>query len=555
MSLSISQLQAVTYQRKSTSSLLQYADNNRNQGRFNDVTIRSADTSIPANRMVLSCYCLFFDKIFASKTNDQVNDLVVDVPDVDGKSLELLIQYFYTGQICIDSDNVLDILSAAHHLKLDEVKEFCFELLENCITSDNCITILITAKQYKNFTVRDKVYKHISENYETITKTPAFLNLENDELFFIVYHLKRKFYVSDEALCRSLLSWTKQDEKTRKQHLQSKLFTFVNVDQLSYSLVRELLNESLICSVSEYFDLLNARMELLKSSGRQILSIGGYYEGKKVKLLYSLDNKTNVVYPDLPIPLYYHGTLRVNDFVYCIGGRTTNLSKSNKVIRLNLNEVDMKWNEMPELNNKRFAPGTAAFKNTLVVCGGYDGQKWLSSSEAYIAELNKWNPISSLKQSRSGNQSATIGGYLYTMGGWDGRNYLSSVEQLDDLDRSWKSVCSMQTPRSWFAAVSCNDVMYVIGGLSGAFNILKSVEKYDCAADKWMYVSEMNIERHGHSACVMEGKIFVVGGRNADGKPVKEIESYNPSTDKWEIVARIDEELIGHTLAVVGALH
>ena len=196
MSFNLFPLQTVTRQRKSTSSLLQYANINRNQGRFNDVTIQSADTSIPTNQMVLSCYYSFFEQIFALETNDQVNDLVFDISDADGNSLELLIQYIYTGQICIDSDNVFDILAAAHHLELDKVKEFCFKFLESCLTPDNCITILIAAKQYKNFTLRDKVYKHISDNYETITKTPAFLNLENDESFLIVFHLKTRFYVN-----------------------------------------------------------------------------------------------------------------------------------------------------------------------------------------------------------------------------------------------------------------------------------------------------------------------------------------------------------------------
>ena len=92
MSLSLISLQTVTRQRKSTSCLLQFANINRNQGRFNDVTIQSADTSIPANQMVLSCYCSFFKQIFTSETNDQVNDLVVGIPDIDGTLLKLLIQ-------------------------------------------------------------------------------------------------------------------------------------------------------------------------------------------------------------------------------------------------------------------------------------------------------------------------------------------------------------------------------------------------------------------------------------------------------------------------------
>ena len=551
MSLNLSSLQTVTRQRKSTSCLLQYANNNRNQGRFNDVTIQSADTSILANRMVLSCYCSFFDQHFASETSNQVKNSIIDIPDVDGKLLELLIQYIYTGQICIDSENVLGILAATHHLELDEVKEFCFEFLENCMSTDNCITILIAAKQYKNFTLRDKVYKYISDNYDSIIQTPLFLNLNNNELFFIVFHLKTRFHVNNEVLCRSLLSWVKQDEETRKRHFHNRLFKFVNVDQLSYWLVKDLLKESLICDISEYLELLNTRMKLLKNRGTKILSIGGYYTETSVRAVFCLDDEVNVIYPDLPIPLHLHRTLKVNKLIYCIGGKTTNFSIINKVFRLNLNETDMMWNEMAEMNNKRSSLGAAVFIDTLVICGGYDGKRCLSSSEAYDAEINKWNQISSLKQSRYGNESAISGGCLYTMGGFEEGKCLSSVERLDGLDQSWKSVSSMKTPRYGFAAVSCDDVIYAIGGTSNGSNILKSVEKYDCAADKWIYVSEMKISKRLHSACVRQGKIFVVGGWTDEGKPVKKIECYDPSTDKWEIVSRINDKLDGHSLVAI----
>ena len=243
--------------------------------------------------MVLSCYCSYFDQIFASETNNQVNNSVVDISDVDGKSLELLIQYIYTGQICIDSDNVLGILAAAYHLELDEVKEFCFEFLENCMTPDNCIIILITAKQYKNFALRDKVYKHINDNYKTIIKTPAFLNLDNEELFFIIFHLKMRFYVNNEVLCRSLLSWTKQDEETRKQHFHNKLTKFVKVDQFSFLLIKDLLKESLIQENADYYNLLNEKIMDIKTKATKIFSIGGSRTKTNVKVVYSLDGKIN----------------------------------------------------------------------------------------------------------------------------------------------------------------------------------------------------------------------------------------------------------------------
>ena len=608
MSLNLTSLKTVTCQRKSTPCFLQYANNNRKQGRFNDVTLQSSNTRIPANRMVLSCYCSFFDQIFASETNNQVNDSVFDIPDVDGNFLELLIQYIYTGQICIDSEIVFDILAGAHHLELNEVKEFCFELLENCMTPDNCITILITAKQYKNFTLRDKVYQHISDNYEIITKTPAFLNLDNEELFFIVYHLKTKFFVNDEVLCRSLLSWTKQDEETRKRHFHNKLIKFVKVNQFSLKLTKYLLKESLIQENADYYKLLNDRIIDLITKATKILGIGDTRTKTKVKVIYSLNEETNETYPDLPISLCYHNSIKVSEFVYVIGKKDCdNQIESNKAFRLDLSEEVLRWEEIASMNVKRIRGlhmldfDIAMFDDTIVVCGGYDGSKCLSSAEAYNAPLNQWINIKPLNQNRTGNKSATSGGCLYTIGGYDEKKCLASVERLDRLDQSWKSVSSMQTSRCMFTAVSCGNIIYAIGGLRKfndnlfgktlftyinvinagilsaltftnpiitvllheqcteetwltedlVFNPLKSVEKYDSASDTWVYVSKMNIARWRHSAFVMEGKIFVVGGWNAYGKPVKEIECYDPSNDNWDIVSKIDDEFVAYSLVAV----
>ena len=113
-------------------------------------------------------------------------------------------------------------------------------------------------------------------------------------------------------------------------------------------------------------------MKLLKTRGTKILSVGGYHTGTDVKIFFSLDDETNVIYPDLPILFDQRCTLKVNNFMCCIGGRTINVYEPNQVFRLNLNEstTDMKWNEMPEMNNKRFDYGAAVYNNNLVVCSG-----------------------------------------------------------------------------------------------------------------------------------------------------------------------------------------
>ena len=55
---------SVTRQRIASPNVLQYANEKRNQGTFNDVIIEADTETIAANRMILSCYSRFFEGMF-----------------------------------------------------------------------------------------------------------------------------------------------------------------------------------------------------------------------------------------------------------------------------------------------------------------------------------------------------------------------------------------------------------------------------------------------------------------------------------------------------------
>ena len=548
MSLQLTALKILSRQGKQP-CLLEYAKDKRNQGHFNDVIIKAGDTSIPANRMVLSCFFSFFEQIFTSETNHQVNDSVVDIPDVDGKSLELLIQYIYTGQICIDSDNVLNVLAAVDHLEMNEVKRFCFEFLENSITLNNCITILITAKQYQNFELRDKVYKFISENYQSIIQTQAFKFLSYNELFFCVFHLKQKFHIIDAVLCLIIMTWIKYDVEERKKFLV-KLEQFVNNKDYFHKLVEEALSAS---SEQEYLDfhrLLNLSSETVIKETK-ILSIGGYKTKTKVVEIYNAGEKTNVIYPDLPIPLYNHCSLKLDSFVYCIGGEIDYKTHSNKVFRLKYNQSDLKWEEVAPMRERRSKMAASVLNQKLIVCGGWINGEVLNSSESYDVQLDQWTATSPLKENRQAHTSVSYNGSLLCLGGSSMYKTFSTVEQLNDLKESWRYFSSMQTPRAQFAAVKYDDCVYVIGGIDKQNKVVRSVEKFVFNANKWVFVCNLVVGRYIHSACVLQGKIFVVGGKDSENEPVKEVESYEPTQNKWRVVGLTEYDLYGHSLVVV----
>ena len=543
MSLNLSTSKTVTHHLVSTSSLLQYARKNRFY--FCDVILQASNLSLSANKMVLSGCSKYFERLFQHDLRNK-NKNFVDLPDIEGEVLTLLVDSAYSGQISLNSENVSEVVDAADQLELNEIKKFCFEFLTECLTTTNCFAVLTIANRYRNLSLKDQVYRYISSNYQTVTNTKLFQTVSYNELFPLIYQLKQRFYVNEENLCSSIITWVKYDEEARKGRTTT-LMKFVDAKQLSYWFLKDLLVEELVQSNPYCLNFFNERYQALCKKGTKILSFGGEFTPTKVAVILSLDNQVNPTYPNLPIPILLHRSLKWQNSVYVIGGQA-NGCPSQKVFQLDLNQTESMWKEVVPLNGMKLDIGGAVFNDCLVVSGGFK----LTASEAYDVTQNKWNYISPLQQKKYGNEFVVCSRYLYSLGGYDGCNYLPSVERLDVSNAftcSWEFVASMQTERSWFAAACCNNVIYAIGGKDKYSKRLKSVEKY--VADRWVYVSEMNVERYGHCACVLQGKIFVIGGRNSANEPVKEIECYDVSVDEWKVFGCTEDKLVDNAIVVV----
>ena len=136
---------SVTRQRIVNVNLLEYANKNRDEGFFSDVTIVTGNERIPANRLVLSCYSTYLEGMFKFQERNFTKENIIEIETVHGITLKALIDFIYTGSITINEQSVKDLLSGAHYLKLDDVKQFCFEFLQSHITADNALDILKAA--------------------------------------------------------------------------------------------------------------------------------------------------------------------------------------------------------------------------------------------------------------------------------------------------------------------------------------------------------------------------------------------------------------------------
>ena len=557
---------SVTRQRVANINLLKYANKNRDQGFFNDVVLKTGKKRIPANRMVLSCYSTYLQGLFQLQERNFAKEYEIEIKDVNGKTLKALIDFIYAGFITINHQNVKDLLSGAHFLKLDEVKQFCFEFRQSHIATNNALDILKTAILYENADFQKETYQYISINLDEILNTDGFKALSNKELNSCISKLNRS-QIYESSIFKAIVTWCNHDKEARKSDFL-KLFEKIHFHKFSVDFLEGVvLEEELVRTVSGCHRIAVRSFRNLventnlKSRSSKLLCVGGMQKNtvtSKVTVVLELKNRSSsATYPDLPETIRSHCSLLQNDYIYCFGGdkkKDAFIKGTDSVWRLNSEKQTSRWEQVAPMNAKRCEMGAAVYCDVLVVAGGSnENNKNLASTEIYLPTSNIWNFISPLNQQRHGHALVSCDECLYVIGGWDGGNCLSSVERLGNLNEEWINIESMQTPRYSLAAVNCDGVVYAIGGRLGLENstTLKSVEKYDSSANKWKYVRDMNFKRRDHAACVLRNKIYVVGGHDAVGNIVTKIECYDPMSDAWNILQRNASAVWHHTLVAV----
>ncbi len=159
----------------------------RAAGTFCDVELKAQENTIPAHKNVLASATPYFDAMF-SRQFEETNARLVEVKDVSFVGLKNVVNYIYTAQIEITSENIEDVLPAAHMLQMADIVEECIEWMSGKITQNNCFNFLQLAEKYNIETVEDAITDFILANFKSVSETKGFSE------------------ISREALCRYLSS-------------------------------------------------------------------------------------------------------------------------------------------------------------------------------------------------------------------------------------------------------------------------------------------------------------------------------------------------------------
>lgn len=145
---------------------------------------------IAAHRAILFGASSYLRALFDTQLKEK-NQHAYEIPEVNGPTLEIVIEYCYKHKIDLNRDNVDAIFMAASFLQMTELETTCIQFYKRMMQPSNCLGIWNIAEQYtledlknytREFTLRHFVKVANSAELEHISSTRLSEILGSDDL-------------------------------------------------------------------------------------------------------------------------------------------------------------------------------------------------------------------------------------------------------------------------------------------------------------------------------------------------------------------------------------
>uniref|UniRef100_A0A3P9DGY1 Kelch like family member 10 n=1 Tax=Maylandia zebra TaxID=106582 RepID=A0A3P9DGY1_9CICH len=432
------------------------------EGQFCDAIIKVEDVEFPVHRIIL-CNCTPY-------SGDDPDKQVFNIPGLSSEMMALIINFAYTGSVSITGENVVELLMAADQF-------------------NNCVGIWQFTKVCLSPELRTKTYHYIISNFEQVVLEEEFLHLTDLNVgdHFVRLGLMTSDYLKDNVLsselveanseCLSMISNAILDI----HDLGSRPF----MSALYHPLARPRLGgeptngiEAYDCRANRWVNVTN-NLECPRAYhgaaflNGYVYSVGGF-DG--------VEHFNSVRRFDLTLT----PGMRWRPCIPPLLVSVTVLNGSAERYQPEINQ----WSLIAVLYER-------PTDSTIYICGGLNGNECLQTAEYYNPESNQWTMISPMNSRRSGIGVIAYADHVFAVrpqsGGFDGNNYLRTAEAYNPHTNTWNLVFSMLTPRSNFGIEVIDDRLFVVGGFNG-FTTTSDVEYYTALTNEWY-----------EACCVMSG--------------------------------------------------
>ncbi|KAL9955311.1 hypothetical protein ACROYT_G036618 [Oculina patagonica] len=135
---------------------------------------------VPAHKFVLSICSPVFFRMFCGEMAE--NGEQIELPDCEYEGIFELLRYFYTDEVCLNGNNVMQVLYVAKKYMVSCLAKECVKFLKTNVDSSNVFCVLKHAQQYVNEDLLGLCWYLIDKQTEEAMSSCEFLSIEKSLL-------------------------------------------------------------------------------------------------------------------------------------------------------------------------------------------------------------------------------------------------------------------------------------------------------------------------------------------------------------------------------------
>ena len=208
----------------------------REEQKLCDVTLVVRDQLISAHKLVLAASSRYFRSMFAGDMLESRSSSV-ELREVEPEAIKLLVDFSYSSQLEITTNNVQSLMAASSLFDFPSVLDATSKFLATHLHPSNCLGMRSFGVTYGSESLVLAASWHFRNHFIDAIKSEEFLSLPAD-VFCDLLDSDEVNVRSEEDVYKGLELWLQHDPETRKESLPS-LLAHVRLPLLSLLFLKQ----------------------------------------------------------------------------------------------------------------------------------------------------------------------------------------------------------------------------------------------------------------------------------------------------------------------------
>lgn len=207
-----------TCQRKISADTYETISDIRRRGQLCDAIIKADGVEFPVHRLVMSACSPYFRALFTNGLHE-TEQRILEIPLISSKVLDVVIEFAYSREANITTENVEEVLPVADQLHILGLVKACCRFLKSHLTVENCVGIRNFARCYFCTQLDNDSMRFILRNFQEVCeKSSEILSLSLEEMIEILGHEELNVK-TEEPVFEAIIKWIDHDVLKRKRHI------------------------------------------------------------------------------------------------------------------------------------------------------------------------------------------------------------------------------------------------------------------------------------------------------------------------------------------------